>query len=83
VRKNHGVLAGNPVVDFDGAFDLGVVAGVDEEAVGNGRLVPGGELGGAEAGFLFHEVRGDQVAVGNERLGERQADHASGRFDSE
>ena len=63
-------------MDFDGVLDFDVVAGVDEEAVGNGRLVPCGELGGAEAGFLFHEVRGDQIAVGNERFGERQADHA-------
>ena len=63
------------MVDFDGAFDLDVVAGVDEEAVGNGRLVPCRELGGAEARFLLHEVRGDEVAVRNQGHGEWKADH--------
>ena len=63
-------------MDFDGPFDLDVVAGVDEEAVGNRRLVQRGELGGAETGFLFHEMRRHEIAVGDERLGERQADHA-------
>ncbi len=61
---------------LDGAFDFHVVAGVDEEPVGNGSLMPGRELGGTEAGFLLHEVRRDEIAVRDERFGERQADHA-------
>ena len=74
----------DPVMDFDGTSDLDVVAGVDEEAVGNGGLMPCGELGGTEAGFLLHEMCRHQIAVRNERLGERQADrHPLGRLDSE
>ena len=36
----------------------------------------GGEFGRPEAGFLLHEMRLHQIAVRDERLGERQADDA-------
>ena len=35
-----------------------------------------GEFRGAEAGFLFHEMRLHEIAVGDERFCEGQADHA-------
>ena len=76
VREGDDVLSGNPVVHLDGAGHLDIVRHVDEQAVGQGRLMQGGELGGAQTRFLLHEMFLHQVAMRDERLGEGQADDA-------
>ena len=66
--------------DFDAALDLDVGGDVDEEAVGEMGFVKGGPLGRAEAGVLLHEVLADEVAVGDQGLGQRQAEDAGGEL---
>ena len=66
------------MVHFDRACDLGVVRHMHKKPVGNRCFVQGGKLCRAKPRFLFHEMRLHQVAVRNERFGQRQADDAGG-----
>ncbi len=73
--ENSG-FTGNPVVDLDAALNLEVVRDVDEEAIADGRLVERRVSGGAEAGFLLHEMSLDEFRMGDEGLCEWKADDA-------
>ena len=75
------LVAGDPVVDFDGAGDSDVVARRGR----TGRWTPMASCSAANLAeprrvSCFMKCCVDEFAVGDERFGQRQADHAGGEL---
>ena len=54
---------GDPVMDFDRAFNFAAIWNVDEEPVFHGGFVEGYKFRGAKAGFLFHEMLFNKIRM--------------------
>ncbi len=69
-----GSIAGDPVMDFDGAVDFGMIRDMNEQTVPHGGFVKGRVFRGAETGLLLHEMLLDEVGVLFQGLAKREAD---------